>query len=412
MKALENAKKSGFEEIIERTSAAGLLEFGVDRTAVAEKWSLVNEERNFQSNPIRVVAALNNSDLNGALLQLLKDNPQKVFEGMGIAAIAVNAKEQYLYLPETEEAYAEELAGQAKAYGVEVRLGIADVRASRGGAFHHFETLIALADLFEDGYDPATYMAVCRDGKTSELVRVAYGTTVAEVIAQAGEAVSADDVKAVAVGTKLYDASGLNLVIEADTQIGNGVITVYGKGCCMIHEAEEILRAERVHSCGKCTFCREGLVQLHTMTKEITEGQGKKEFAGMLSEIGEAMVFSTPCTMGQTAADITLGTLEYFADEYEDHIKKKKCAVNVCSAFMSIYIDPNLCDGCEECADVCPAGAIEGKSGFIHMIDEFECTKCGKCIPVCEAEAIIQTTGRVPKLPTRLTKVGKFKKKR
>ena len=37
------------------------------------------------------------------------------------------------------------------------------------------------------------------------------------------------------------------------------------------------------------------------------------------------------------------------------------------------------------------------------------CTKCGKCIAVCEEEAIIQTTGRVPKLPTRLVKCGKFR---
>lgn len=45
------------------------------------------------------------------------------------------------------------------------------------------------------------------------------------------------------------------------------------------------------------------------------------------------------------------------------------------------------------------------------MIDEFECTKCGKCISACENDAIIQTNGRLPKLPTRLTKCGKFKKR-
>ena len=79
---------------------------------------------------------------------------------------------------------------------------------------------------------------------------------------------------------------------------------------------------------------------------------------------------------------------------------RKSARNNVCSAFMSIYIDPNLCEGCEECADVCPKDAIEGKAGYIHMIDEFECDKCGKCIAACENDAIIQTTGRVPKLPT------------
>ena len=101
--------------------------------------------------------------------------------------------------------------------------------------------------------------------------------------------------------------------------------------------------------------------------------------------------------------------MELFMDEYDDHVKRKKCKNGVCSAFMSIYIDPSLCTGCEDCVDVCPAECIEGKAGFIHMIDSFDCTKCGKCIAECEEEAIIQTTGRVPKLPSRLIKCGKFR---
>lgn len=405
MSTLENIKNMSMEEVMEKTAASGLVEFGVLREPVADKWKLVNEEREFQTNPIRVVAGLNNADTNGALLAILKENPDKVMTGMSIASVAVNAEELYLYIPEAEEELAKELAPKAEEYGVQIFSGIIDCRESRGGAFHHIETMAALADIFDGCYEPGTYMAVCKGGETGELKKVAYGTKVSDLVGDA-------DVRAIAIGTKLYDASAMDMVIEADTQIGNGVITVYDSKCCMIHEAEQVLRAERKQSCGKCTFCREGLVQIHTMTEEITKGQGKKEFPDMITEIGEAMVFSTPCTMGMTAADFSLGTLKYFASEYEDHIRKKKCANNVCSAFMSIYIDPNACQGCEECADVCPAGAIEGKAGYIHMIDEFECTKCGKCIEVCENDAIIQTTGRVPKLPTRLTKVGKFKKKR
>lgn len=417
MGALENAKNMGFEEVITKTAASGLLEFGIDRTPVADKWNLVNEERGFQTNPIRVVAGLNNADTNGALLAILKENPDKVMEGMAITAIAVNADEMYLNIPESEADLTKVLEEKAAGYGIQIKTGIINCRESRGGAFHHIETMAALADIFTDSYEPCTYMAVCKDGKTGGLMKVSYGTKVCDVICQEQDlpdfsGVETADIKAIAIGTKLYDASALDMVIEADTQIGNGVITVYGSKCCMIHEAEKVLFEERKQSCGKCTFCREGLIQLHTMTKEITEGQGKKEFPDMIMEIGEAMTFSTPCTMGQTASDFSLGTLKYFASEYEDHIKKKKCANNVCSAFMSIYIDPNECQGCEECADVCPAGAIEGKAGYIHMIDEFECTKCGKCIAACENDAIIRTTGRVPKLPTRLTKCGKFKKKR
>ena len=91
-------------------------------------------------------------------------------------------------------------------------------------------------------------------------------------------------------------------------------------------------------------------------------------------------------------------------------MKKNKCPAGVCAAFVHIYIDPLKCTGCCDCADVCPEGCIEGKAKFIHMIDEFECTKCGKCVEACEEEAIVLTAGKLPKLPSRLTKVGKFKK--
>ena len=96
MSALENAKAMGKDGVISRIADSGLLEFGVDRTPVADKWKLVNEEREFQTNPIRVVAGLNNADTNGALLALLKENPERVFDGMAVAAIAVDAEEMYL----------------------------------------------------------------------------------------------------------------------------------------------------------------------------------------------------------------------------------------------------------------------------------------------------------------------------
>ncbi|MCD8109700.1 MAG: 4Fe-4S binding protein [Clostridiales bacterium] len=448
MKAYEKAKAMGSGQLIDEIAATGLLEFGADRTSVADKWKLVNEERELQTNPIRVVAGLNNSDMNGALLAILKENPDKVLEGMQIAALAVDAEEMYLYLPEWEDVYTRALEEKAASYGVQIRTGIVNVRESRGGAFHHIETVAVLADLLKEnreqtagqtdgsvgdsGHDmvivqeglsgngmtvvqkglSGTCLAVCRNGITGPLQWVPYGTRLTDLITGQDGETDLTTLKAIAVGTRLYDAAtALDMVIRPDTRTGNGVVTLYDSECCMIHEAEQVLAAERRHSCGKCTFCREGLIQLHTMMKEITLGQGKKNFVEMMTEIGEAMTFSTLCSMGQTASDFTMGTLRFFSSEYNDHIRKKKCANNVCSAFQSIYVDPNACQGCEKCADVCPKNAIEGRKGYIHMIDEFECNKCGKCLEVCESDAIIQTAGRVPKLPTRLTKVGKFRKR-
>ena len=382
--------------------AAALREFGVYNQPLMDMWVKVAEERELQDTPICAVAALNNADTDHALLALLREYPREVLEGLCHTAVAVDAEEKVLVLPEGQEALGEELAGLCAEHGVNVEYGIVNVRQYRGSAIHHFETMIALAQTVNGSYEPGTWVAVKKDGKVGELKKVAYGTTVADIIGET-------DIHSFTLGRKLYKADALGMTIEEDTNLGSGVITVYPTSCCIVSEAEKVLMDCRQQSCGKCTFCREGLIQLHTMTKEITEGKGKKEYMDMMSEIGEAMVFSTPCSMGQTGSQFTLSSMELFLDEYEDHTKRKKCKNNVCSAFMSIYIDPSACTGCEDCVDVCPVDCIEGKSGFIHMIDSFECTKCGKCITACEEEAIIQTAGRVPKLPSRLVKCGKFR---
>jgi len=394
------------EEIIEKVKAADLKEFGVYHENIADKWIKIIADAPDWEGSMALAAGLNNNDTDRVLLALLKEDAQKVTDGMLAAAKVLDAKHLALHVPEGETELKAALDEICAGKGIEVVEGFINTRAYRGRAVHHIETMKALAEILEDQYVPGTLMAVKRNGQYGELKKVAYGTKIADI---AGDV---SDVKGIMIGSKLYDtATALEITVDENTSVGNGVVTLIGKKQCIIDEAEKLLLLERKNGCGKCTFCREGLGQLHVMTKEITQGQGKVSYLDMMKEIGEAMAFSTLCSVGQTGADYTLDAMQYFANEYTDHIKKKKCTANVCQAFMSIYIDPNTCTGCEECADVCPADAIEGKKGFIHMIDEFECTKCGKCIAACDEEAIIQTTGRVPKLPTRLVKAGKFKKR-
>ena len=128
MSALENAKNMSVEDILAKTAASGLLEFGVERGVVTEKWNQVNAEREFQTNPIRVVAGLNNADIAGVQLEVLKADPKKVMEGMAIAALAVNAEEMYLYLPEKEAEYAKELETEAAGYGIRIQTGLINRR--------------------------------------------------------------------------------------------------------------------------------------------------------------------------------------------------------------------------------------------------------------------------------------------
>ncbi|NQT56433.1 MAG: electron transfer flavoprotein subunit alpha [Desulfobacteraceae bacterium] len=53
---------------------------------------------------------------------------------------------------------------------------------------------------------------------------------------------------------------------------------------------------------------------------------------------------------------------------------------------MTIWIEVDLCNGCERCIKACPYDAIELRDGKAHILDR--CTSCGACLEVCKEKAI------------------------
>jgi len=87
--------------------------------------------------------------------------------------------------------------------------------------------------------------------------------------------------------------------------------------------------------------------------------------------------------LGTTAANPVLSTLSYFRDEYEAHIKEKRCPAYVCKELTSYYIDPSKCQACLICLRNCPVRAIVGGKNQIHVIEQDKCTKCNTCFEMC-----------------------------
>ena len=382
------------EEVRKAISESGLREYGLGRQLLSDRIAAAVSTSQEDGCSCGVVCALYNSDTRGVLLPLLKDDPEKILKGISYAAISVESDEAFLYLPECADELASAVSELCEKYNITIERGIVDVRARQNCLMMHVATAADLADCFAGDYQPGIYVSV--DGAAP--VKADAGTPV-------GELVDVNGAQALIAGMRILPPDAQLTLEEAAPD--DGYLHAVGGSECIVQAVSAQLAASGKQSCGKCVFCREGLIQLQYMHKEMTSGRGKQEHLDLIKEIGEGMCVSTPCTMGQQSALIALTALDKFESVYKAHIKKN---CSVCFSKEVIYIDPKLCKGCEECADVCPKGCIEGKAKFIHMIDDFDCDLCGKCIEACEYDAVIRTTGKVPKLPNKLTKVGKFKR--
>lgn len=165
--------------------------------------------------------------------------------------------------------------------------------------------------------------------------------------------------------------------------MGSGGLIVMDEDTCMVDVARYFVNFLCDESCGKCLPCREGLKQARRILDNIVAGKGKEGDIEKLKEIAEATSAASLCALGQTAANPMLTTLLYFRDEYDAHVKEKRCPALVCKNLISYYVDPAKCAACTLCFRNCPVEAIEGERGKIHIIDQAKCTKCGTCFEVC-----------------------------
>jgi NADH-quinone oxidoreductase subunit F len=100
---------------------------------------------------------------------------------------------------------------------------------------------------------------------------------------------------------------------------------------------------------------------------------------------------SSLCALGSTAPNPVLTTIRYFRDEYEAHIKDKRCPAGVCKELVTYLIDEEKCPGCGLCVKACPVEAITfmGKKKPV-VLDQEKCIKCGACYDVCNLDAVIR----------------------
>lgn len=181
------------------------------------------------------------------------------------------------------------------------------------------------------------------------------------------------------------------------SMMGSGGMIVMTEDTCMVDLARYFIDFLADESCGKCVPCREGLKQMLRILNDITQGRGREGDIELLEELGQVIMESSLCALGGTAANPVLSTIKYFREEYEAHIREKKCPAKVCPELMSYYINPEKCQACMICLNKCPVEAISGGKKLIHVIEQDKCIKCGTCAEVCPSrfQAVEKIAGRI-----------------
>ncbi|TET79426.1 NADH-quinone oxidoreductase subunit NuoF [candidate division TA06 bacterium] len=231
------------------------------------------------------------------------------------------------------------------------------------------------------------------------LVEVPMGITLREIIFDIGGGIPGNKkFKAVQTGGPSGGCIPADLIelpvdyeelTKAGSMMGSGGMVVMDETTCMVDVAKYFLAFSLDESCGQCTPCREGIERMLDILTEICEGRGKEGDIELLEELGHAIVDGSLCGLGSTAPNPVLTTIKYFRNEYEAHIRDRKCPAHVCKALIKYSIDAEKCTGCLLCLKECPEEAIAGERKQPHSIDESKCTRCGICRDVCGYEAVL-----------------------
>lgn len=163
------------------------------------------------------------------------------------------------------------------------------------------------------------------------------GTTIREIIYEhAGGVRDGHQLKAVIPGGAstpvitpeyLDTPMGFETLPRVGSQLGTGAMIVMDDTTCMVEVARRLTKFFAHESCGRCVPCRLGSHRLYEILDRIEHGKGRVQDLQLIDELTDGIDGKTFCPMGGALVNPARSTLFHFREEYEFHIKNKRCMV-------------------------------------------------------------------------------------
>lgn len=365
----EKAKQSGSKGIIDEITASGLRGCGGAGFPTGLKLTFMTKE---QADPKYVICNADEGE-PGTFKdrEILTNHPEVVFTGMAIAGNAISAQKGIFYIRaeyEYMKKHLEEAIAKCKeftGFDIEIRSGagayvcgeetalIESLEGKRGeprnrppfpiqngylgkpSEVNNVETFAWMTTIMTKGAkwfkDAGTeqspgykIFSISGDCNRPGVYEFPMGTTINEML----KAVDGMGAKAVQMGGasgQTVPASQFDRKIAFEDAPPGGSIMVFGPKRNMLDVAENFLEFFVEESCGQCTPCRKGNVQLLEAVRKMKAGKccgADCECLDKLYSLAETMRLASKCGLGQTSSNAFVAITEHFADEIKCGGKK------------------------------------------------------------------------------------------
>lgn len=166
---------------------------------------------------------------------------------------------------------------------------------------------------------------------------VSLGIPFKELLEMAGGMQNGRKLKAVIPGGSSVPVLPANIIMDctmdfdslskAGSMLGAGSVIVMDETTCMVRMLARIAHFYYEESCGQCTPCREGTGWLYRLINRIENGEGEQNDLVKLDSIASNIMGHTICALGDAAAMPVQSFIKHFRNEFEYHLKHKKCMV-------------------------------------------------------------------------------------